>query len=88
MLTIQEEKSFRKDLKKMVKRRKNINKLKDVVKNLAEGVVLHERFRDHELKGNYVGMRECHIEPDWLLIYCKNTVNLILSRTGSHSDLF
>ncbi len=57
---------------------------------LANGIILEERYRDHKLSGNYEGLRECHINPDWLLIYeiRDDELILVLNRTGSHSDLF
>lgn len=61
-----------------------------VVDKLANGIILEERYRDHNLSGNYEGLRECHINPDWLLIYeiRDDELILVLNRTGSHSDLF
>jgi mRNA interferase YafQ len=79
---------FKKDVKKMKKRGKSFDVFKQVIQQLAEGEPLDENFRDHKLKGNYVGTRECHIEPDWLLIYEEYDDELILFRTGTHSDLF
>lgn len=81
---------FKKDVKLIVKRGKDLNKLGDIVEKLANKEVLEEKFRDHELAGLYKGFRECHIEPDWLLIYryIEGVLVLSLSRTGSHSDLF
>lgn len=82
--------SFRKDLKRVKKRGKDIKKLKEAVLKLATGKKLPQAMRDHDLTGSYKGFRECHIEPDWLLIYAVNDGKLILTltRTGSHSDLF
>lgn len=67
-----------------------MNKLFTVVEKLANDEILEENYKDHKLTGNYTGCRECHIEPDWLLIYEKVDDNLILilNRTGSHNDLF
>lgn len=81
---------FQKDLKKAQKRGYNISLLTDIIKKLANGEKLPEKNRDHELTGNYVGHRECHITPDWLLIYeiDGNELILYLTRTGTHSDLF
>lgn len=81
---------FRKDLKRINKRGKDLSLLKDVLQMLRKEQVLGEKFRDHALTGNYIGFRECHIQPDWLLVYAINKEELILtaSRTGSHSDLF
>lgn len=82
--------AFRKDFKKLRKRGTNLNKLDFVITKLLNGEVLEERFKDHALIGNYIGFRECHIEPDFLLIYCVDNNKLILTavRVGSHSDLF
>ena len=81
---------FQKDLKKAQKRGYNISLLTDIIKKLANGEKLPEKNRDHELTGNYIGYRECHITPDWLLIYEIDGDELILylTRTGTHSDLF
>lgn len=81
---------FQKDLKRIQKRGYNIGLLTDIIKKLAAGEKLPEKNRDHILSGNYVGCRECHITPDWLLIYEISDGELILylTRTGSHSDLF
>ena len=88
MLILQEEKTFRKDLKRVQKRGKDIEKLKTVVRILSLGGLLPPSYRDHSLIGKYKDFRECHIEPDWLLIYRLTNKALILVRTGSHSDLF
>ncbi len=81
---------FRKDLKLAAKRGYNMDKIKAVISALASGETLDAKYRDHLLTGNYGGFRECHIEPDWLLVYQINGTSLILflSRTGTHSDLF
>ena len=81
---------FKKDLKFASKRGSDIDKLKEVVDKLAEQSVLDKKYNDHNLLGEYKGFRECHIEPDWLLIYRidKSEVELFLFRTGTHSDLF
>jgi mRNA interferase YafQ len=81
---------FKKDSKLVKKQNKNVEKLYSVIEKLAEGKKLEEKFRDHSLTGNYKGCRECHIEPDWLLIYeiVDDVLVLVLSRTGSHSELF
>lgn len=81
---------FKKDLKLAKKQGKNIEKLYSVVDNLANGEPLDPKFRDHELIGNYKGCRECHIEPDWLLVYeiFDDVLVLMLNRTGTHSELF
>lgn len=79
---------FRKDYKKAKKRRLPLEKLKEVVDLLAMGQPLPERNRDHALTGDWVGHRECHIQPDWLLIYRVAGEELYLVRTGTHADLF
>lgn len=79
---------FKKDVKKMKKRGKSFDVFKRIIQELAKGETLDERFKDHKLIGDYVGTRECHIEPDWLLIYEDHDEEIILIRTGSHSDLF
>lgn len=67
-----------------------MDKFFQIVEKLSKGEPLNERNRDHTLVGNYIGCRECHIEPDWLLIYeiFHQTLVLVLTRTGSHSELF
>ncbi|MBI4672465.1 MAG: type II toxin-antitoxin system YafQ family toxin [Chloroflexi bacterium] len=79
---------FEKDLRRMQRRGKKIDKLKVVLATLINEERLEERYRDHVLSGNYRDRRECHIEPDWLLIYKLLEDSVIFERTGSHSDLF
>ena len=81
---------FKKDLKTAIKRNYNLDLLSEVVDMLSEGRPLPEKNKDHALSGEYEGCRECHITPDWLLVYEKteDTLILYLTRTGSHSDLF
>ena len=81
---------FKKDYKRAMKRGLKIELLEKVIEQLAMGEILSEKNRDHELTGNWVGHRECHIQPDWLLVYRieADILVLILTRTGSHSDLF
>ena len=81
---------FRKDLKLTKKRGLDLNLLDEVVTTLATTQVLDEKYRDHPLSGDYAGFRECHIQSDWLLVYRIDyeEVFLMLSRTGTHSDLF
>lgn len=90
MLEIKFTSKFKKDYKLIKKRGMNINLLKEIVDKLANNIPLEEKYKDHELMGNYKGFRECHIQPDWLLIYLieDNKLTLTLSRTGTHSDLF
>lgn len=82
--------AFKRDYKLAVKRGKNVAALKKAVEILANGEQLPSQYKDHSLKGNYIGYRECHIEPDFLLIYKIIDQQLILTlfRTGTHSDLF
>ncbi|MGN1090162.1 MAG: type II toxin-antitoxin system YafQ family toxin [Huintestinicola sp.] len=81
---------FKKDYKLAMKRHLDIELLDDIIRKLAIGEQLPEKNKDHALTGNRVGHRECHIQPDWLLIYKveKEILTLTLSRTGTHSDLF
>lgn len=81
---------FKKDYKLAIKRGMDIKLLEDVIATLAMGLPLPEKNRDHALTGNWIGHRECHVLPDWLMIYRidGDVLVLILSRTGSHSDLF
>lgn len=79
---------FEKEVVKAKKRGKDIQKLKEVMKLLTLEEPLPPKNRNHKLKGDYIGYWECHIEPDWLLIYKKTEVNIVFARTGSHSDLF
>ena len=90
MLTIKYQTAFKRDYKRIVKRGYDARLLEEVIEMLAEQKPLPEKFRDHDLTGNYKGCRECHILPDWLLVYEVNNDELILYliRTGSHSDLF
>jgi len=81
-------KQFSKDVKKMEKRSKNLEKLKILVRSLISGEQLDPLHHDHKLVGNYQGRRECHIEADWLLIYKVGGNQIIFERTGTHSDLF
>jgi len=81
-------KQFSKDLKKMEKRGKSLEKIKWILKTLINEERLNPTYRDHKLIGNYKGRRECHIEPDWLLIYKITDSEIIFERTGTHSDLF
>lgn len=81
---------MKKDLKLAKKQKKDLNKLFYVIEKLANLEKLDSKYKDHPLLGEYKGLRECHIDPDWLLIYYieNNTLTLVLSRLGSHSDLF
>ena len=90
MLTLKTTTKFRKDYKRMKKQGKDMSLLQTVIDDLLEEKVLDPSYRDHALAGNYIGFRECHILPDWLLIYAADHEQLILvaARTGSHSDVF
>ena len=79
---------FLKDIKRMKKRGRDIKKLQTVVNKLANNETLHPKYRDHSLMGEWKPCRDCHIEPDWLLVYYSDSNILRLERTGSHSDLF
>ena len=79
---------FKRDVKKVKKRGKDTDRLKTVIVLLAQVRTLPAKYKDHQLKGVYKDCRECHVEPDWLLIYRVEANILQLIRTGSHSDLF
>ena len=81
---------FKKDLKLARKRGLNLDVLRTVVNILASGEKLDRKYRDHDLTGEYAGFRECHMQPDWLLVYRieQEELELFLFRTGTHSDLF
>ena len=88
MLNVNYSGQFKKDYKRCQKRGWNIELLKSVVAILAIPDILPPQNRDHNLSGDYAGRRECHITPDWLLIYEIDGSDLYLERTGTHSDLF
>lgn len=90
MLTIKYQAAFKKDYKRIVKRGYDMRLLEKVIELLANQKPLPEKNRDHQLSGDYTECRECHITPDWLLIYevADEELILYLTRTGSHSDLF
>ena len=79
---------MKRDARLMKKRGKNMNKLVEVLKLLASAEPLPEKYKDHQLTGSLKDFRECHIEPDWLLVYKQTSEELQLYRTGTHSDLF
>ncbi len=79
---------FKKDYKRIKKQNKDIDKLRGVIELLVERKPLPAKYRDHKLIGYAKKHRDCHIEPDWILIYRFDDEDLILERTGSHSDLF
>jgi mRNA interferase YafQ len=88
MLTPLYKKKFLKEVEAAKKRGKDMEKLKQIIKLLIEENPLPPKNRNHRLLGEFKDYWECHIEPDWLLIYAKSSTHLILVRTGSHSDLF
>ena len=88
MLRILEVNSFKRDMKRLRRARADFTKLSIVVAKLANQEKLEAKYSDHVLTGNWKGYRECHIKPDWLLIYCIKDDVLLLTRTGSHSELF
>lgn len=81
---------FKRDLKLAKKQGKDINKLFAVISMIAEGNKLDSKYRDHNLSGDYAGCRECHVEPDWLLVYeiIDSVLVLMIYRVGTHSELF
>ena len=90
MLEIVPSSRFRKDVKAAIRRGYDMQLLKDVVDLLAAETTLPEKYRDHALTGDYAGYRECHVKPDWLLVYQtdRETLTLLVFRTGTHADLF
>ncbi len=90
MLEVVLSNQFKKDLKLASKRGYKLELPEKTVDKIANNIKLEDKYRDHDLTGNYIGFRECHIQPDWLLVYRIENDELILflSRTGSHSDLF
>ncbi len=81
-------KRFSKDVKQAKKRNQNLEFLQKIIKMLQSGDTLPQECKLHPLKGKYSGYMECHIEPDWLLIWKADSKNVYLTRTGTHSDLF
>ena len=88
MLAIRRVSAFKRDYRRCVKRGYQIGKLHDIIERLAGGKKLDARHRNHSLVGAYRDCSECHIEPDWLLLYRLTDDELILIRTGTHADLF
>ena len=88
MLKVKESQQFRRDVKNCVKRRKNMARFEKILEILRIPEELPPQCRDHALTGDYAACRECHIEPDWLLIYRYKDGGLFLYRMGTHSDLF
>lgn len=87
-LTIRQSTRFRRDVKRLLRRGADLSRLETVIETLVIPSVLDERFRDHPLVGNWKGYRECHLQPDWLLIYRIEANERQLVRTGSHAELF
>ena len=89
-LGLRKTRQFEKDLKRMAKRGMPLRELETVIDRLLEQIPLPEKYRDHPLVGDYTGFRECHVRPDWLLIYTIQAERLVLTcmRTGTHSDWF
>jgi mRNA interferase YafQ len=90
MYTVKYTTAFKKSYKLMKKRGLDLSLLDSVVDKLRQGIPLNQKYQDHSLSGNFEGFRECHIKPDWLLIYLieNDILTLTLVDTGSHSDLF
>lgn len=88
MKSVSQTTQFYKDIKRMKKRGKDLAKMRQAVTLLAQGKALPLHYRDHALKGQWSGARDCHLEPDWVLIYTAAEDELRLERTGTHSDLF
>mgnify|MGYP006323043521 CR=1 FL=1 len=88
MLDLIYQSKFKKDFERAKKRGKKLKKLETIINLLLNEKSLPAKNRNHKLSGNYNHHWECHIEPDWLLIYLKNDTEIILVRTGSHADLF
>lgn len=88
MRTVRRDTQFKRDVTRLRKRGKDLDKLKKIIQSLLRAEMLEARHKDHRLKGLLKDCRECHIEPDWLLIYRIEGSELCLIRTGSHADLF
>ncbi len=88
MLTIIYTKKFKQGYKTAKKRGKELTKLEHIIELLIYEILLPAKNDNHKLSGNYEGCWECHIDPDWLLIYSKTATEIVLLKTGSHSDLF
>ena len=88
MKTVRRTTQFKQDVKRMERRGKDFAVFKAIVHNLIVGQALDPQYRDHALLGQYAGTRECHIEPDWLLIYKVEGDIIVFERTGRHSELF
>lgn len=90
MRTFSRTSQFKRDVKLAGRRGKDLGKLKLVLEQLIDGEILPPKYKDHPLRGNFAGSRDCHVEPDWVLIYTltENNAHVCFERTGTHSDLF
>lgn len=88
MLGLHYTSTFKKDYKKAKKRGQDLQKLLAVIELLMNETPLPDVYKDHSLRGNFAGLRDCHIEPDWILLYAVEKGQLVLYRTGTHSELF
>jgi len=88
MLTVYFTNSFKRDYKVCQKRNKRMDELHNIMKMLEDEIPLEKKHKEHKLVGKYIGLWECHIEPDWLLVYDRDDNELTFIRTGTHSDLF
>lgn len=88
MLNVSTTRKFDKEVEVARKRGKDLSKLGDIIKKLANEEPLDKKHRNHKLVGPFKGRWECHIEPDWLLVYFKTDLEIVFERTGTHSDLF
>lgn len=88
MRSIRRSNQFKKDVELLHKQGKDLAKLKAVMELLIDGKVLPARYKDHPLRGNWKGSRDCHIETDWVLIYTLTSQDICFERTGTHSELF
>jgi len=88
LLRIRQSTKFRRDIKRLSRQGADLSKLEIVIKALVAKEPLEEKYRDHPLTGNWGGYRDCHLQPDWLLIYRVADDELQLARTGSHAELF
>jgi mRNA interferase YafQ len=88
MKKISQTTQFLRDIKRMKKRGKDLGKLQEVVRQLGDETILSPKHRDHQLAGEWQPSRDCHVEPDWILIYTADSAYLRLERTGTHADLF
>lgn len=87
-LAIRRTNQFKRDVKKVLKSGKDIDKLLTAIEILSNGLSLPSEYNDHPLRGEYSGKRDCHIEPDWILIYSTEKDEVVLYRTGTHAELF